>query len=184
LESVVPHYPKLPSALRADCSRCVGLCCVVPAFRAVQGFGFDKPPRKKCSHLTSDSRCAIHEDRVARGFVACVGFDCYGAGQRVVKELGVSLSWLGPADKADVLSSAYSSFLVLHRLMASLTVAATICAPKSRAQLRLERMKLNRLCQTDEAQRGHLNLVKIEREIFTLIGELRSIVGSNQTSTD
>jgi hypothetical protein len=44
--------PKLPSALRADCSRCAGLCCVVPAFFSVQGFAFDKPAHSTCRYLT------------------------------------------------------------------------------------------------------------------------------------
>jgi hypothetical protein len=173
----VPHYLRLPSALRADCSRCVGLCCVVPAFRAVQGFGFDKPPHSACRHLTDDSRCAIHDERIARGFVACVGFDCYGAGQRVVKELGVAMDWSGSADSATRVFSAYASYVVLHRLMATLTVAATALPLKSRAQLRLRRMKLNRLCRTDEAKRGRLDLAKIERETFAMIRNVRPMVG-------
>lgn len=179
MESAVSHHQRLPSALRADCSRCAGLCCVVPAFRAVQGFGFDKPPHVACRHLLNDSQCSIHDRRVGCGFVACVGFDCYGGGQRVVKELGVGMNWRGSADNAALVFSAYTSFLVLHRLMATLTVAATGMPPKSAAQLRLRRMQLNRLCRTAEAKRGRLDLAKIERETFNLIRNVRSIAGGD-----
>jgi hypothetical protein len=170
-ESVVPHHQKLPSALRADCSRCVGLCCVVPAFRAIQGFGFDKPPHMACRHLANDCRCSIHERRIERGFVGCVGFDCYGAGQRVVKELCVGRNWRATSDSADLVFLAYESFLVLHRLMAALTVAATASTPRSRARLRLRRMAMNRLCHTDDAKLGRLDLPKIEKETFAAIRE-------------
>jgi hypothetical protein len=171
----VPQYLRLPSALRADCSRCAGLCCVVPAFRAIQGFGFDKPPHAACRHLTNESRCAIHDERIARGFVACAGFNCYGAGQRVVEALAIAMDWRESPDSAALVFSAYASYLVLHRLMAMLTVAATASPPQSRAQLRLRRMELNRLCRTDEATRGRLDLAAIERETLTLIRNVRAM---------
>jgi hypothetical protein len=85
--------PKLPASLRADCSRCAGLCCVVPAFYSVQGFAFDKPAYSACKYLTLENRCAIHTGLAARGFSGCVAFDCYGAGQRVTQELFNGMSW-------------------------------------------------------------------------------------------
>jgi len=36
------------STFRADCSRCCGLCCVVPGQMAVQGFRVDKPAETPC----------------------------------------------------------------------------------------------------------------------------------------
>ena len=175
------HHRKLPSALRADCSRCAGLCCVVPAFDAVQGFGFDKPPCTPCAHLTDDNRCAIYEQRAASGFVACVGFDCYGAGQHVTTELGLDLGWRKEERDAAPIFSAYKSFVVLHRLMAALTHAATTVPPNLRAPLRLRRMELNRLCRTEEARNDRLDLAKVESDTFTVIRRLRATVGGDAT---
>src|SRR5215471_14109732 len=110
----------LPAALRADCSRCAGLCCVVPAFFSVQGFAFDKPAHTACAHLTAADRCAIHADRTARGFPGCVDFDCYGAGQRVTQELFHGTSWRRSAETAARMFRAYSCCLALHRSMAAL----------------------------------------------------------------
>jgi hypothetical protein len=147
----------------------------VPAFRAVQGFGFDKPPHAACRHLDNDGRCAIHDERIARGFAACVGFDCYGAGQRVVEDLGIAMDWSESAHDAALVCSAYASYLVLHRLMATLTVAATALPRPSRAQLRLRRRELNRLCRAGAAARDRLNLAAIERETLTLIRNVRAL---------
>ena len=52
---------QLPARLKADCSACVALCCVIPPFDASQGFGFDKPAETPCQHLCADHRCGIHE---------------------------------------------------------------------------------------------------------------------------
>ena len=75
--------PLLAPAFRADCSACVGLCCVVPAFDAVQGFGFDKPAETPCRHLAGCGHCRIHDELAGRGFEGCVAFDCLGAGQHL-----------------------------------------------------------------------------------------------------
>src|SRR5262245_59869668 len=104
---------RLPATLRADCSRCVGICCVADAFYAVQGFAFDKPARSACRHLTGENRCAIHTERAALGFSACTGFDCHGAGQRVTGDLGIGADWRNSHETAARVFAAYETYLAL-----------------------------------------------------------------------
>ena len=72
------------TALRADCSRCVGLCCVAPAFVASADFALTKPAGTPCPNLGADHRCGIHDRLRRSGFPGCAVFDCFGAGQHVV----------------------------------------------------------------------------------------------------
>jgi Pentapeptide repeats (8 copies) len=69
--------------LAADCSRCVGLCCVVLPFARSADFAFDKPAGTPCRHLTGDHRCGIHDGLLGAGMRGCVAYDCFGAGQAV-----------------------------------------------------------------------------------------------------
>jgi pentapeptide repeat protein len=71
--------------LRADCGRCLALCCVGPAFAASADFAVDKPAGQPCVHLRADARCGIHGALRERGFPGCVAYDCFGAGQHVVQ---------------------------------------------------------------------------------------------------
>lgn len=81
--------PSLPAGpLQRDCSRCRALCCVAPAFDAVQGFGYDKPAHTACRHLAADHRCRVHGDLAGAGFPACAVFDCHGAGQQATAHFG------------------------------------------------------------------------------------------------
>ena len=41
------------SLLKADCSRCCGLCCFAPAYLQEQGFPFDKPAERACPKTTA-----------------------------------------------------------------------------------------------------------------------------------
>lgn len=66
---------------RADCARCAGLCCVVPAFARSSDFAIDKPAGTPCPNLEPDRRCRIHEQLRPRGFAGCAVYDCFGAGQ-------------------------------------------------------------------------------------------------------
>lgn len=71
--------------LRGDCSRCIGLCCVMLSFDRGAHFAFDKAAGESCRHLSAEHRCRIH-DRLARsGMIGCVRFDCLGAGQLVTE---------------------------------------------------------------------------------------------------
>lgn len=170
--------PKLPSALRADCSRCSGLCCVVHAFYSFQGFAFDKPAHSACSYLTRENRCAIHARLASRGFPGCVAFDCYGAGQRVTQELFSGMSWRTlERNAAQALFSAYASCLALHRLMAILALAEATASAPFDAQMRLKRGQLDELCRSEEAMRGSLDLATLQREVLELvrIGDMRTV---------
>jgi hypothetical protein len=80
--------------LRADCASCAGLCCVVPAFAVSADFALDKPARTPCPHLALGQDvghgCTIHRELPERGFPGCTVYDCFGAGQRVVREHGAT----------------------------------------------------------------------------------------------
>jgi len=161
----------LPADLRADCSRCAGLCCVVPAFYAVQGFAYDKPAHTACTQLTRNDRCAIHSNRVARGFPGCVGFDCYGAGQRVTQELLAGASWRSSPENAARAFAAYESYVALHRLMATLALAETSVPAALAAPLRAKREQLDDLCRTDDAKAGRLDVASLRAETNALLRE-------------
>lgn len=120
---------QLPAHLKADCSACVGLCCVVPPFDADQGFGFDKAAQTPCEHLCADHRCGIHEALIPRGFPGCVAFDCLGAGQRLtaaaVARFG-DADWRGRREVAAWLFDAYPRVRRAQEWLAQLSLAAEV----------------------------------------------------------
>ncbi len=71
--------------LTADCTRCVGLCCVVLPFARSADFAFDKPAGEACRHLAADHGCRIHDRLLDSGMRGCVAYDCFGAGQSVTQ---------------------------------------------------------------------------------------------------
>jgi pentapeptide repeat protein len=97
-------------SLAADCSRCVGLCCVAPAFAASADFAFTKPAGIACRHLAADASCTIHDRLIPSGFPGCVAYDCFGAGQRVV-------ALYGGGPRSAPMLSAYETVRQLHELL-------------------------------------------------------------------
>ena len=108
---------------RADCDNCCGLCCVVPPQLEVQGFPVDKPAEVPCPHLDADQRCSIHAARHNQGFEACVGFDCFGAGQWVTQHLFSGAKWTDSAATAEKMFSAYRHWLPRFEAAALITAA-------------------------------------------------------------
>jgi hypothetical protein len=109
----------LPDAeLRADCERCLGLCCVGPALARSADFAISKPAGVACPNLRADNRCAIHADLRARGFPGCSAYDCFGAGQRV-SDMGAD--WRRGGEQASRLFAAFAAMRTLHELCWYLT---------------------------------------------------------------
>jgi hypothetical protein len=76
--------------LRADCGSCFGLCCVALTFARSADFAIDKPAGDPCPNLQHDFRCGIHRKLRPAGFQGCTVYDCFGAGQKISRQAGVS----------------------------------------------------------------------------------------------
>lgn len=114
--------------LRADCTRCAGLCCVAPAFTASADFAIDKPAGRPCPNLRPDSGCAIHGELRERGFPGCTVYDCFGAGQRVVQDTFAGSHW---RDEPSMLA-VFGVVRHLHELLWYLTEALALAVARPR----------------------------------------------------
>jgi uncharacterized protein YjbI with pentapeptide repeats len=114
--------------LRADCSRCAGLCCVAPAFAASADFAIDKPAGRPCPNLQDDFRCGIHTELRQRGFPGCEVFDCFGAGQQLTQVTFGGRSWREAADLAAAQFAILPVMRQLHEILWYLAEALALPA--------------------------------------------------------
>lgn len=105
------------SDLRADCSRCVALCCVAPAFERSSEFAIDKPAGTPCPHLGGDHRCTIHERLRPEGFAGCTAYDCFGAGQRLAQQTFAGVDRRDRPESAAAMFAALPVLRGLHELL-------------------------------------------------------------------
>ncbi|MEV0680618.1 pentapeptide repeat-containing protein [Actinosynnema sp. NPDC050436] len=115
--------------LRADCERCFGLCCVVPAFSRSSDFAIDKPARTPCRNLGAGFGCGIHTELRQRGFRGCTVYDCFGAGQRVAQETFGGRSWRDAPETAGLMFDVFPVVRELHELLWHLTEALGLDVP-------------------------------------------------------
>jgi uncharacterized protein YjbI with pentapeptide repeats len=122
--------------LRADCSRCLGLCCVALVFAASADFRFDKPAGVACRHLGPDSRCGIHDRLRQEGMPGCVAYDCFGAGQHVTQVTMAGADWRQSPETAERMFDVFPVMRQLHELAWYLTEALGLAAARPmRAEL-------------------------------------------------
>ena len=103
--------------LRADCTRCVALCCVAPAFTASADFAISKPAGQPCPNLRGGFLCGIHEQLRPAGFSGCAVFDCYGAGQKVAQHTFPGRDWRSEPGLAAPMFAAFAVMRALHELL-------------------------------------------------------------------
>jgi uncharacterized protein YjbI with pentapeptide repeats len=115
-----------PASLRADCSACLAICCVAPAFTASADFALDKPAGRPCPNLGHDLRCTIHAELRPRGFAGCDVYDCFGAGQRISQATFAGRHWRdGGPEVARAMFAAFGVLRGLHELLVYLGEALT-----------------------------------------------------------
>lgn len=112
--------------LHADCSRCVGLCCVALPFARSVDFALDKAAGEPCTHLQTDSRCGIHTDLRSRGFRGCTVFDCFGAGQQVTQVTFGGRDWREGPEVAGEMFAVFPVVRRLHELLRYLAEALAL----------------------------------------------------------
>ncbi len=154
--------------LRADCSACAGLCCVLPAFTASADFAIDKPAGLPCRHLTTDARCGIHADLRPRGFPGCTVFDCFGAGQRLVQVAAVERPAADPG-----VAAAFPVLRQLHELLWYLAEADTLELPAGlRAEVAATRADTERLAAGDPAGLAGVDTAAVRAGAGELLGRV------------
>ncbi|MEJ7649947.1 MAG: pentapeptide repeat-containing protein [Nakamurella sp.] len=110
--------------LRADCTRCFGLCCVVPLFDKSASFAFDKPARTPCRNLLVDSTCGIHAELRSSGMPGCTAYDCFGAGQQVSQVTFRGTDWRTDGQLAAQMFDVFPIVRELHEQLWYLEEAA------------------------------------------------------------
>lgn len=139
-----------PSALRADCANCFGLCCVALPFARSADFPIDTEAGRPCPNLQADSRCGIHAQLRHEGFRGCTVFDCLGAGQRVSQITFSGRDWRQAPDTARAMFDAFAVMRQLHELLWYLTQALEL--PRTRplhGELRTTLREIERHTQAD-----------------------------------
>lgn len=117
--------------LRADCGRCFGLCCVVPAFSVSADFAIDKPAGHPCPHLRADFRCGIHKGLRRHGFRGCAVYDCFGAGQQVSQVTFAGRDWRQDPSTAPRMFAVFTIVRQLHELLWYLTTALAMAPARA-----------------------------------------------------
>lgn len=141
---------------RADCSQCLGLCCVGPAFRASADFAIDKPARTPCPNLRRDALCGIHSHLRDHGFPGCVVFDCFGAGQQTVQ-----VTFGGATGRTEGMLTVLEILRPLHEVLWYLDEAVHSPLGAEAAALRARVEALVRLSAADLAS---LDVTAVRRE--------------------
>ena len=169
-EDATVHGAAARVELRADCSRCVGLCCVVPAFAASSDFAITKPAGQPCPHLGADSRCGIHTRLRAQGFAGCTVYDCFGAGQHVVQGTFGGSDWRDDPATARRMFAVFPVVRALHELLWYVTEAMTYPAAQPvRGGLEAARDETEVLTRLDAAALARLDVTAYRARVNVLL---------------
>jgi hypothetical protein len=106
--------------LRADCSRCFGLCCVALPFAASADFALTKPAGVPCPNLGDGFACGIHDRLQPKGFAGCTVYDCLGAGQKVAQTTYAGVSWRDDPSSAAEMFEVFPVVRQLHEMLSYL----------------------------------------------------------------
>jgi len=109
--------------LKADCTRCAALCCVVFAFDKSESFAIDKAAGEICPHLGAAGRCAVFQNRERLGFPGCIAYDCHGAGQVITQTVFRGQHWRDDAGLATRMGAALSVLRRIHEQLLLLETA-------------------------------------------------------------
>ncbi|MBW4719954.1 pentapeptide repeat-containing protein [Saccharothrix obliqua] len=161
--------------LRADCARCFGLCCVVPAFAKSADFAIDKPARTPCRNLLADFGCGIHDRLRERGFAGCTVYDCFGAGQHVAQVTFGGRDWRAAPETAGLMFDVFPVVRELHELLWHLTEALALDSPV-RAELTAARAELAALADADAETLARLDVAPHWRSVGALLDRVSTHV--------
>jgi hypothetical protein len=165
------------AALRGDCARCFGLCCVALPFSASADFAVDKPAGRPCANLCADFRCGVHGSLRERGFPGCTAYDCFGAGQQVSQVTFGGRSWRETPESASLMFEVFPIMQALHELLWYLTEALGL--PRARplhGEIRRARDTIERITRDEPGSLRGLDVTAHRREVGGLLQRVSAMV--------
>lgn len=108
---------ELKEQLRIRCEECTGLCCVALYCMKTDGFPANKEAGVPCMHLMPDHRCDIHAELQERKMKGCLGYDCFGAGQKATKICENNGIWTTGEQQAKLVFEVYHIVFQLYQMM-------------------------------------------------------------------
>jgi len=103
--------------LKIDCKNCFGLCCVSLYFSKSEGFPTDKEAKEPCINLEPDFRCKVHSKLLDKGLKGCISYDCFGAGQKVSRDIYKEKDWLQNPELANEIFEVFCMINKLHEML-------------------------------------------------------------------
>lgn len=119
-------YADLEAALRIDCEKCSGLCCVALYCMKTDGFPDNKQAGVPCKHLMADFCCDIHAQLANKKMRGCLAYDCFGAGQKVTQSSYANENWQTNPEKANEIFRVFMIVFQLHQMAWYLLEASSL----------------------------------------------------------
>lgn len=117
---------KIWDHMKADCSKCSGLCCTALFFSKTDGFPKDKAAGQPCTNLLNDYRCKIHSQLEKQKMKGCIGYDCFGAGQQVTQVIYQGQTWNDIPDRTTEIFDVFINVFKLYQIRYYLIEAASL----------------------------------------------------------
>ncbi len=124
------NYADLEAALKIDCEKCSGLCCVALYCMKTDGFPENKQAGVPCKHLMPDFCCDIHAQLANKKMKGCLAYDCFGAGQKVTQNSYANVNWKTNPEKANEIFRVFRIVFQLHQMAWYLLEAASLNTDK------------------------------------------------------
>lgn len=159
-------------SLKADCTKCFGLCCTALNIVASSDFALNKPAGTPCSNLQKDYRCKIHNNLRDKGFKGCTVFDCLGAGQKVSQHTFSGQSWQEHPEIANKMFSVFPVMEQLYEMIAFIAEALTYpISPSLQDRLNKQLEKLQGLTDLDTDRLLSLDIISCRLPVNELLLE-------------
>jgi len=162
--------------LKADCSKCSGLCCTALFFSKIDGFPENKAAGQPCMNLQKDFRCKIHKDLEKNKMKGCIGYDCFGAGQHVTQMVFKGDTWQDTPSKAKEIFDVFVVVFQLYQIRYFLTQALTICQLNDLAEEISELIKENEvMCNYSPKNIQQIEIESYREKINLLLRQVCSL---------
>lgn len=170
-------------SLKADCSKCFGLCCTALNIVASSDFAINKPAETPCPNLQNDFRCKIHKNLRDKGFKGCTVFDCLGAGQKVSQDTFSGQSWQGHSEISKRMFSVFPVMEQLYEMIAFIAEALTYNISHSlQDRLNKQLEKLQDLTDMDADSLLSLDIISCRLPVNELLLETSEYIRSELSS--